>query len=568
MPGSDFAWTGGAACKWQCLEGHYRHDSVCHLCTELRRDTCRLDAGQQWQACTRLLAETCVPCPRIAKGLYSGAEQYVVGAECVTACLEGHFNHTDLDTGVHTCRPCSSTATLAQVLDAQAVGLRDWHCFESCTATRDTTATKCELAPVTFGSYTGDAASEGENCPFACDTNYHPVGVQCIPCIILAEDGSDLPPSAYTVTSTDCDFTCNADTLHVKRPPSNTCVLCDNSTCNVGHFLTGGSCSECLPCTHTKAPDWVFASEGRLDDAASCAERCPAGMFAAFETCVAHTEISCDYARQYLLAGTHAMDAMCLPCSSCRGRNLTRQCSPGADAECEDCPEATAGGLWSGTDCALSCLPGRTLTSALGCELCAAACGPGRLRPTTPDNCTHCLACPGIPAHAEFTEACAWECGPDHEGNVSGALALYQPRTVRASARPQLANLSVRCGPHQILNRDYGCVDCVSPETGVVTPDPTQEGLKWDWNVFGAACSWDCTTNHFYYERSKTAVFCYTWDEYTVRTLQLANQLPESMPTEPLTKQRVQTHAIQFHEWMLTAGAVVALSVVIMATCV
>jgi len=119
-----------------------------------------------------------------------------------------------------------------------------------------------------------------------------------------------------------------------------------------------------------------------------------------------------------------------------------------------------------------------------------------------------------------------------------------------------------------MLNRDYGCVDCVSAETGVVTPDPAQEGLKWDWNVFGTACSWDCTTNHFYYERSKTAVFCYTWDEYTVRTLQLARQLPESMPTEPLTEQRVQTHAIQFHEWVLTAGAVVALSVVIMATCV
>jgi len=564
---TDFEWTaGGATCEWQCVDGGYRHDNTCLVCTEERRETCRLVAGQKWRACTLLDAETCTPCPRIVKGRYSALEHYVAGAECATACLAGHYNHTDTD--VYTCRPCSSITILTQGLDAQAAAPRHWHRFEACTATQDTTPRSCELDPIAFGSYSADAGTEGENCPFVCHSGYHRVGEQCIACLILAADGSSLPSHAYTVTSLDCDFTCNATTLYFRRPPGGTCVFCNASTCGVGHYLTGPDCSECLPCAHTRTPDWIFASAGQLDDPASCWERCPPGMFADFETCVPHTSISCDYTRQYQLAGTHVMDAMCLPCSSCHGRNLTHQCSQGEDTICSDCPDADAGAVWSGTDCSMSCLPGHTLTSSLRCELCPFTCGPGFRRPAVPDNCTHCLTCPAIPAHAEFRQACAWQCSENYEGNFTNTTARCQYKTVRTPPRPSMARLSVRCGPHQMLREDYTCVECTSPETGIVTPDPAKEGLNWNWNIFGTACSWDCTTDHFYYERSRTAVFCYTWDEYRLHTLQLASQLPESMPLQPLREQVVQTHGIQFHEWVVTLGAVVVLVLIIMATCV
>ena len=563
-----FTWTaGGAPCQWQCVDGMYRHNNTCLVCTEERRDTCRDVVGQRWRACTLLDAETCTPCPRIVKGIYSALEQYVAGAECATACLSGHYNHTNPDTNIHTCRPCTSITMLSLGLDAQAAGPRDWHRFEACTATRDTTPRSCELAPVPSASYSADATTEGENCPFVCHSGFHRVGEQCIPCLILAADGSSLPPHAYTVTSLNCDFTCNATALYFKRPPGGTCVFCNTSTCGVGHYLTGIGCGECMPCAHTKTPDWIFASAGRLDDAVSCQERCPFGMFADFETCVPHTSISCDYTRQYKLAGTHVMDAMCLPCSSCHGRNLTRQCSQHEDATCSDCLDANAGAVWSGSNCSLSCMQGHILTSSLQCELCPSACGPGFRRPAVPDNCTHCLACPAIPAHAEFRQACAWECSPGYEGNFTDTSARCQHKTVRTPPRPSRAKLSVRCGPRQMLSKDYTCVECTSAETGIVTPDPAQQGLTWNWSAFGTACSWDCATDHFYYERSRTAVFCYTWEQYTRHTLQLAGQLPESMPLQPLREQVVQIHAIQLHEWVVTLGAVVALILILMATC-
>ena len=270
-----------------------------------------------------------------------------------------------------------------------------------------------------------------------------------------------------------------------------------------------------------------FASSGKLDDAYSCRAQCSYGYYRLFdlenEVCRRHSVLECQHG-QWLRNGTHARDAQCEPCSGCEGRRLVAHCSRYADTVCEDCGEPGGRQRWAGETCEPVCEEGFVWNvRSKECDFCGTyewqggedgswrkgrkMCPPGYKIPEKPDNCTHCVACTGLPENALWSEQddrqdCLWLCRDSYQLQTTTAGESCVPRE-NVEPTPTMTKVEIECDPGSIPV-DFACKSCFEAaelgQAGLMLsslPLKSEANLTWTW-LF--ACTWQCMHEDDFWE--------------------------------------------------------------------
>ena len=531
-------------CQWRCDADFWLREGQCVGCTH---GTCEL--GKRWVPCTDQQDGFCESCVLDVNAHFVAFHDDT----CMTECDDGFFRS---ERGV--CEACTSLPDL-QLAANTARTAPQFFRFLSCTSVSDAFFEACE--EMAGGSYTGDGPAFDTDCEAQCLPGWfqsaevatrtsertHTVALSAFESFIFAPaewqqrvcvqcdplhglDGQMLPSHAYTLNRS-CEFSCT--------PPyysrhSSTCILCNESRCDAGTYLTGELCDTCQACV-SKYTDsnFHFSGPGELDQNMSCTERCAEGMFNEFGlgVCKNFSQPAC-LATQFLQPGGDDYDNKCRDCSECNGRRLVVPCSESADAECADCEgELNLGEFWSGNACQKDCMEQFIFnTRTLTCELCQFVCDPGQTPAAPRQNCTHCTACtPPNTTNWRWIVGCDWGCSEGHE--------LRHGQCIKNSGDNDMAverTYSVRCPVGKTLSEAYECVPC---GINTQTPDPDQENVTWKWQAVGEPCAWRCILPLIQHKIPQgTGVSCVSWDQY--QTLVKLDTMKASIPptaSQPLS---------------------------------
>ena len=394
-------------------------------------------------------------------------------------------------------------------------------------------------------------------------------------------NGTNLPTEAYTLDS-ECALTCNVANHYYQRSQADTCAFCDEAVCGVGFYLTG-NCSEsdCQPCQAQYA-DTIFTSHGTLDSDGSCAEQCAPGYFMDYfsngseirQRCIRHSIVTCD-TNFFKQAGTHLVDALCLPCTkTCPDAHMmVTTCFEDADAICQPCSEISNHSLqlnqeWN-SKCEPVCTQDYVLDTYAGlCDYCPNfKCANGYTTPSTRQNCTHCEKCDNIVIHARYVDGCLWSCLDGYQSKFIPTLNIticeYLPSSEVPVPATTRRNPLLTCSETQFLNDNYICEECTG--RGIITPISSQLGVRWRWLY---NCKWECLPSYYYFAESDELYYCYTWSEFKafvqiesgdITQIQNTQSLFQTTNT-PTQRQKV----LPLFEWILCATIVSTTLLVVM----